>query len=425
MTDTMKPDHLPDKEHENYLKQALTYIPFLETSLLMLALYQLNFATGGAVGWLKLGLFGIAAYAISYLIYRLSIERGATLYSVGYKTAGALSGVSVLAVSLSFFIATSAGLVVAPVEETRLGSHVKAQEFYVDAREANASKAQKLVPIINSVADDLQSKTDGEIASSSVSGRGSGGYGTTARTLENLAVRARGIANEVSEGIENASNVRQSLDEQLVRMDETLGDESVTIWERRTKLRKQDGALGGLLNQLDAAAPTSLLVAYVQELKAGVDIANRPAVSDTINRFMAAYAASLENGLAQSEQVELERPVFPKRTGALDTFEHAADFAPVFLLAFLIDLVFPISLWAYTIWGLDWGRYQGNPDPNRGKRRRNDFDELTEMQAIDLDEVRQKNVYREDARLAHGNRHGDNPPLNRPSHRSETSKNEV
>lgn len=342
-------DHLPDKEKDNYLKLGLKFIPALETALLLLALHQLGFSAGGIVGWVKLGIFGITAYAVSYLIYRMAIEKGATLNSVGYKTAGALSGVSVLLVGIAFFIATAAGLSIGSVEEARLSGYFKVQEVYVDARSVRAAGFAKLAPVITTIADDLESKAACEIKTSCVSGRGSGGYGPTSRMLQTLSDRARGIADTVKAGMIKRRKVQQKLAALQANMSETLADEGTNIWERRAELRKRHVQLNRLLNRLDEAVPASLITSYARELRSGISIPKRAEVSKTINRILNGYAGSIEAAFAGIKRNNVTRANFPSRTGAMDTFAYAANYAPVFLLAFLIDVTFPIALWAYTV----------------------------------------------------------------------------
>jgi hypothetical protein len=109
----------------------------------------------------------------------------------------------------------------------------------------------------------------------------------------------------------------------------------------------------------------------------------------------------------------IKNPNFPRRTGAMDTFAYAATFAPLFLLAFMIDVAFGMALWAYTIMGLDWGRFSKNPDPKRGARKKTVFDNVTELQPFDIREARQDMDVEGD---------DDLPPEPRPTHRANSRK---
>jgi uncharacterized membrane protein len=58
------------------------------------------------------------------------------------------------------------------------------------------------------------------------------------------------------------------------------------------------------------------------------------------------------------EHVDAVPPAFPKRTGVSDTFSYIAHFLPVAAIAFVVELVFPIVLFAYTFWELAWAKYR-------------------------------------------------------------------
>ncbi|MCO5057441.1 MAG: hypothetical protein M9905_06105 [Rhizobiaceae bacterium] len=47
-------------------------------------------------------------------------------------------------------------------------------------------------------------------------------------------------------------------------------------------------------------------------------------------------------------------PGFPRRTGVSDTFAYIAHFLPVAAITAVVELVFPLVLWAYTYWALAW-----------------------------------------------------------------------
>lgn len=382
--DKKAPPHVPKKERENYIQFGLKLVPLLQVLMLLVALYHLGFADGGLIGWLKLAFIGVAAYTVGYLIDRMAIEKGTTLNSVGYRTAGYLGFVSILIVGIAFFSATASGFAILKVEEFRLALYNQVRAADVSARLVLAASSSELGPVVVAIADDLEAKAECEAETSCVSGRGNGGYGTASRMLETLAKRARGIAGKIEAGLAAREQIRSEVTILLSRMDETLANEGENIWTRRAQLRKLDGHLSQLLNRLDEAVPVALVTSYAHELRSGVTVPNRPVVSDTINRFLAGYAGSIETAVAGAEASSLPQPEFPSRTGVLDTFAYAAKFAPIFLLAFIVDIMFPIALWAYTIMGLDYHEWKRNPDPTRGRRKRSDIDELTELKPFDL-----------------------------------------
>jgi hypothetical protein len=382
-TPQIYPDQLPERERPGYLRAALIASPICSVGLLVIGLLQLGIGGGGLMGTAKIALIALGAFIASYSIYRMAIEKSATLATKGYKFATVLGGLTTFLVGLAFFIATAAGLIITACEELRLQEYNRAVLEYSDARAAQAGQATRMVPVVEAIAADLSAKAECEVASSCVSGRGPGGYGPTARLLETLAGRSSTIAQKAAGGLGQRDAALDNVATVIARMDTILADESRTIWERRSDLRKLDGELGRVLNALDEAVPLALMSAFAQELRAGVSTPNAQ-VTDTINGALSGYAGSIEAVLAGMNVGIVERPGFPARTGALQTFAYASNFAPVILLAFLIDMVFPLALWGYTLMGLDWIEFQRNPARKRTELARGDFDDLTEFQVMDM-----------------------------------------
>ena len=125
-------------EQEPYQARSLKVIPFLEVTLAGAGMYHLGFADGGAIGWVKLIVFCIAAYVVSYVIYRMAIEKGVLLVAAGSKLAAPLSGLTVALVGAAFFMVTAPGLTISPVEEARQAMHLEAFGSYIDGRVAVA-----------------------------------------------------------------------------------------------------------------------------------------------------------------------------------------------------------------------------------------------------------------------------------------------
>lgn len=338
-----EPDHLPQKEKPTYLQAGLIISPLCSVALLLVALIQLGVGGGGWLGWIKLAFLGAGAFAVSYALFRMAIEKSAPQATLGYRSSLITGGVTTFLVGLAFFIATSAGLIVAACEALSLQAHNNAAVTYVDAREAQAAQAVQLVPTANAIFTDLTAKTEGEIATSSVSGSGSGGYGPTARALETLTGRAEGIAEQAQQGLETREALSGELRDLLNRMDATLSDEDRAIWERRNELRRLDSELGRTLSALDEAIPVALLAGYAQELRGGIAMQN-PREADTINGFLGGYAGSIDAVLSDMNAQQIERPSFPQKVGALQTFDYAANFLPVIMIAFLVDMIFPLAL---------------------------------------------------------------------------------
>ena len=379
---TPTPDRIKRPERQPYLNTILVALPIVSTLMLLIAM--INLGAGG--GWLeiaKIVLLPIAAFMLSYATYRMAIEKAATLISVGMLWAAPVGLISILIVGIGLFMATYPGLVIGQVEERSLQSYLSASIRTTDERIAVASQAGRAVPVTTAITSDLEDKTECETETSCVSLRGPGGYGPTARTLETLAGRAASVRDEAALGLERRDAILHVLSNHRTRMESVLADESKSVWKRRVELRQHDAELGQLLTALDEAVPVAMLAAYAGELRSGITIPNRPDVTDRINAMLAGYADGIDDVLAGISQDDIASIPFPPRTGAIQTFAYIGEYAPIALLTFAVELVFPITLWAYTVMTLIWLRYRSNPEGDAPAPRDNAFEDLTNIRPFD------------------------------------------
>lgn len=370
------PTRVRDKPRSPYLTKVLFAAPMLSAFMLAMGLINL-IGAGTLIDWAKIIVIALAAFVISYAVYRLAIEKGAPLAARGISSAGLISVLSITFVATGLWMGTYPGLALPGVEERRLQEYVVAKSDYAQEQSSVATSAARLVPLVTSISADLSQKFDCEVASSCVSGSGSGGYGPTARVLENLAARARAVADEASGGLAARDTLLDELAGLMRAMQETLVDESLSIWERRTQLRQLDTQVGQVLERLEGAVPAAMVMAYGAELRAGIELPNSPGTANTINRYLSGYADSLEVVLGDISAEDAANPVFPPRSGAWETFSYIGQYAPVALLTLAIELVFPLALWAFTLLTLLWERYRDDPDGERQAEGPTEFDRLT------------------------------------------------
>jgi hypothetical protein len=366
----------PDKEREPYITHFMKVIPLLEILLAGFGLYFLNFAEGGLLGWAKLIVLLAAAYAVAYAILRMAIERGVPLVAAKSRLAGPLSGISIAFVGLCFFLVTAPGLTIFQVEESRLSAHLEQVGYYTDQRVSVADQAVELVPIMQALAEDLAARTEQESAS---------GVGPIALAWDSLTSRAEGLSSQMTVSLGVRGELLSRIQAQRMAMETTLADESTGIWDRRAALRTQQARLMSLLAELDKAVPVSVVRSYASELEAGVLVPNREDASAKINRTLAGYADTLMSALAEQRGLSATPPAFPSRTGALDTFAYAGKFAPVFLFAFLVDMVFPLALWAYVLMTM----IAHSPQVWEKPRKPSDLDRLTGMRPMSARRMRE------------------------------------
>ncbi|MEZ5887520.1 MAG: hypothetical protein R3D56_11670 [Paracoccaceae bacterium] len=366
----------PDKEREPYITLFMKLIPLLEIVLAGFGLCFIGFAEGGLMGWAKLLALLVAAYAVAYAILRMGIERGVPLVATKSSLAGPLSGLSIAFVGLCFFLVTAPGLTIFQVEESRLTTHLEQVGNYVDGRVSVADQAVELVPIMQSLTQDLFARQEQE---------GATGYGPITEAWESLHGRANGLTTQITASLGVRDDLLNQIQTQRVAMETTLADESTSIWDRRAALRTQQARLMSTLSALDQAVPVSVVRSYASELEGGVLVPNREDASAKINRTLAGYAVTLMTALAEQRGLSVTPPTFPSRTGALDTFAFAGKFAPVFLFAFLVDLVFPLALWAYVLMTM----IAHSPQVWTKPRTPTDLDRLTGMRPMSARQMRE------------------------------------
>ena len=372
------PVRLPRRSGVGGMRVWIAVLVGCSTLMLLLGLSQQGVLGVGLLGWLKLGVIGVAAFVVSHLIYRLAIEKGATLGARGYPGAVVLAYASVIVVGAAFFMATLPGLIIPSVEHTRLEAYVSDVVAYRDGRVAVSSASAGLVSLVQGLAEDAAAKAACEAATSCVSNQGEGGYGAVARALETHALRARTVADVALRGADARDVARAAVSAHITQMQAVVADEAVNIWDRRVDLRRLDHALGDVLTTLDEALPVSTIAAYAAELEAGA------AAPGAVGDVLAGYAVTVRTALDEQSNATPERPTFPKRTGTLEALAYAGDYLSLAVLTFVMDLLMPLALLTYTIWVLHWTSYVARPDPEWGQRKRDTFDHLMGLEPMDL-----------------------------------------
>ena len=310
---------------------------------------------------IKSGVIAAAATITSFAATRLAVENGAPQAAIGMAGSAVVSVMSVLAVGTGLFAATYAGLTLRQTEELRLGDFGRELAAYADARGRSAVAAGRSAPALRSIVDDLGLKEECERQSSCVSGREVGGTGPVTRALHDKRQRAETILGQVIEGESVRTGAVAQLGSLLERYWAALIDPDLDQTGRRKALQAIAGDVGTQLNILDEAAPTSLLQAYALELRMPVSIPEQREVSARLGSLLQGYSNSLSSSLRGFEFSSTERPVFPSRTGVADTFAYIGTFLPIAAIVAVVELVFPISLWLYTLFALKAGMAQQRP----------------------------------------------------------------
>ena len=335
----------------------------------------------GVLDLIKSAVIAAGATITSYAVTRLAVEKGAPQAVIGMKGSAVVSILSILTVGAGLFASTYAGFTLRETEALRLGDFGRELAAYVDARGRSAQEAGRSAPVLRSIVDDLGMKEDCERRSSCLSGRESGGTGPVARTLGEKRQRAEAILGQVIEGESVRTSAVAQLGALLERYQAALIDPEASQTERRKALQAVAGEVGAQLNILDEAVPTALLHAYALELRTPVSIPEQRDVSAKLSGLLQSYANSLGSSLRGFEPGATLRPVFPARTGVIDTFFHVGHFIPIAAVVAVVELIFPITLWLYTLFALKAG--MARPDDGMDGLEPGSLSGLAAIKAVD------------------------------------------
>lgn len=355
-----KPNRLPKKKSPPFTQRAVGALAIASGSMLGFALPNLLNGSGPLVMAKTVLIAGTAA-GVAYSVNRLAVERGAPLTAIGFVGAGAVSVLSMAVVGGGLFAATYSGFVFKDVAELQLQDHATAITRFVGYRNRMAVEAGRVVPAIRSIVSDLDKKAQCEVRESCISLKGQGGRGPVARELEEKSARARIITEQLEAGESARKSALSELNRLIAEYQRILGDTGEDIWDRRLSLQKLDAKIDQVLSSLDEAVPIVLLKSYINELKRGAMIPERPIATRKLNEILIGHSRSLESVVETIDRGDQTRPAFPRRTGVADTFRFLGHFAPIALITAVVELVFPLTLWLYSFLTLYWKNYRDDP----------------------------------------------------------------
>lgn len=362
-----EPARLPAKKLPPFTDIALPLVSVGSGLLLGIGVPNI-IETTGFWTYAKAGVLAGSAMVVSLAVNKLANERGAVQASKGYLGATIVSLGSIVAVGAGLFGATYSGLVFRDVAELQLQQHGAAVAEHVALQTAAAAKAGRVLSAMRAVETDLQQKRACEIDGACISGRG-GGYGPVARIVEEQAGHATSISQQIAAGDAGRQASIETLNGLLVSYQEKLGDSESDIWSRRASLQTIDARIKQELGDLREAMPVALLSAYAQTLQDGVSIPGRAEAEARLNAILSRHGQNLSVVIGSIEPVEVPAPAFPRRTGVSDTFAYFSHFLPVAAIAAVVELVFPLVLWAYTYWALAWDIHVRDRREGRTERR--------------------------------------------------------
>jgi len=339
--------------------------------------------------WLKASLLGFAAMTVSYGVNRFALDRGAPLAVLGYPFAAAVSVLGITTIGAALFASTYAGLVLRDVGALRLQETLTQRVAYVASQNAIASRMGSVAPAVEAAQADLLEKGACELATSCVSGRGDGGRGPVYRALVEQSGRALSVAIQLSTAERDQRTLLEALNSNLEAFQETLSGEG-SVWEKYRTLQVIDAEILQAARELEDTTPVGLISAYAGTLRAGATIPERPNASDALSRIMEGHGVAIEASLARLEDDDeaLAPMPFPLRPGVGDTFGYIGHFWPVAAIAFVVELILPISLWIYTAQNLAWIVSKHAPVAQPQPAKRNPFAGLLTLPGPNAEDIR-------------------------------------
>jgi hypothetical protein len=347
----------------SFAKTALLATSFLSGAMLGLAMPNLVSGSGTMIA-IKSALLAAAGMTVAYAVNRLAVERGAPLAIKGYGWAGIVSALSILIVGGGLFSATYAGLVYDDVEQLSIDAHGEALSGFVSDSTAAAAQASGIVPAINTVVSDLTQKRDCEIAESCISGHIASGNGPVARILTEKLGKASALALAVERGETQKAQAIETINALYEEYQATASGD-LSMDEKRRALHGIDLKIKQATADLDEAYPVALLGAYAEELKAGVEVGGKPDVARTLSDILRQHGQTISELVRTLPEDAKAAPAFPKATGVSDTFSYIGHFLPIAAITAVVELVFPISLWLYTLFALSWSAHRMAPPQPR------------------------------------------------------------
>jgi len=321
--------------------------------------------TAGVIA--KAVLIGVVVAIVSYAINRFAIDWGTELAAGGYWLAGSFSLASMMAVGACLWFFSFGGIVLPDVRILRFEDHGIALSQNLQARQEQANKAMRIVPVIGAARDDLAFHAACERANGCVSGRG-GGTGTLSRVLDERSARAGSIAEQLDVGTQAFASIIVEANEILGEYQSVLNDDAISLKEKRQALIALDSRFVQAMVGLEETIPVPLITAYAHELNEGVVIPNRANATRAVNALLKKHGTAINAVLDTIEREVVERTQFPGKAGLSDTLQYVGNFAPLAGVIWIAEGIFPLALWVYTLLFLirqrDRNETTKSPDPH-------------------------------------------------------------
>lgn len=315
--------------------------------LVPLALMALGEETG-PVATIKYLIIGIMAAGAAFAVVRFAITTLATLHAIGFRMAGlvAVVGITLAGAALAFSSLTA--LIHGSVEvKTYQTAGQELTGFVADGNRI-ALLVERIAPAVEAVSSDIDATVQCEISESCLSGKVATGRGPMTRALEVFSGKAFTIADALQAGeLERAQHLEE-LNDLSADYFEVLGDEDLSISDRRAALQTIHAEVQQVVSALVEATPVHLVQGFVDELRQGAVLPGDPNGSRALSAYLRGHASSLSDQLDKLPEAELSVPQFPSRPGMPEVLRHAPDFLAFALIVVIGELILPLTLYIMT-----------------------------------------------------------------------------
>lgn len=287
---------------------------------------------------LKCLLVGLAMGLLGITVNTAAIRSGSVQAALGMWTGWALFAV-MIATGVGLFSFTTSGLLLHPVEYRRLAEHGERMAAALAAAESSAQDRQSRAAALDVVRSGQVASEASEVEGATTSGRKSG-RGPVARQLGDNVRATRDLQDLLRAGAnasaEKITEARRLLSDYRAR--HAKGGANL-----RGDLQDLDTKFRATLGEIVAVMPIAAIEAHILSLEQPQIIVGNEQASRSLTDARKADAAILKQSIASLKSAET-LPLFPARTGAPETMEYLATFAPITIGVLVIDLVLPAAM---------------------------------------------------------------------------------
>ncbi|CUI01873.1 hypothetical protein [Leisingera aquaemixtae] len=332
---------------------ALLAILIANLILVPLALFAMSEESGPTAAVKNL-VVGAAAAGAAFGVNRFALDRLAPLHAIGFRLAGVVAVVAILITGAGTALGSFTGLTYKSVEAKTYSEAGQDMTAYIGAVNEVALVATRIVPSVETIAENIDQTASCESRSSCLSGRGNGGRGPMSRALETAAAQAFSIAQALQVGELEREQLLEDLNDLNAAYFEVLSESGKPVSDRRAELQAIHSEIRQVASALTEVMPLGVVQGYAGDLRAGSTLPGNPSGTRILNGFLHGHAETLSAQLDDLPDVELVAPDFPQRPGMTDVLGFIPAFLAIAAIVVVGELVLPLTLYLMTFTSIAW-----------------------------------------------------------------------